>query len=172
LNRQKGIELLLRALAAGTSGPSLDVIGAGSDDAELRTLAGELGLADRIRWHGVLPQARLAEYYRAAAALVVPSVEEGLGMVAVEALLCETPVVAFASGGLTDIVRDGSTGVLVPPGDLAALAAALDELLAQPGRAAALGRAGRLYALANFAPESVARRYAEIYRDAIASRAA
>jgi glycosyltransferase involved in cell wall biosynthesis len=81
-------------------------------------------------------------------------------------MLCRTPVIAFASGGLTDIVQDDRTGVLVPPRDLPALAAAMDAIVGAPERAARLGEAGRMFALSRFAPESAARRYAEIYRAA------
>ena len=113
----------------------------------------------------------LAPLYQQASAVVVPSVEEGLGLVAVEALLCETPVVAFDSGGLRDVIQHEKTGLLVKPNDPAELARALDELLARDGRGSDLGRAGRLYALSAFAPESAARRYAEIYRQAVARNA-
>ena len=171
LNKQKGIEHLLRALREMRHQTHLDIVGSGPDEAELRALAGQLGVGDRVHWHGSLPQPALAEYYRRASALVVPSREEGLGLVAVEALLCETPVIASDSGGVTDIVRHESTGLLVPPGDPAAIAAAVDTLLDRSDRGAALGQAGRLHVLANFAPASVARRYAEIYRDALDGRA-
>jgi glycosyltransferase involved in cell wall biosynthesis len=116
-----------------------------------------------------VPQDQLAAFYRRAAALVVPSVDEGLGLVAVEAQLCATPVVAFASGGLTDVVQDDRTGLLAPNVDAGALAAAITSLLARSDRGASLGAAGRLHALATFAPESVARRYADVYKSAIAS---
>jgi glycosyltransferase involved in cell wall biosynthesis len=170
LNKQKGIELLLHALSRiPDRSLSLDVVGDGDDRDTLRELATALGIADRVRWHGALPQPRLAEFYRGAAALVVPSVGEGLGLVAVEAQLCETPVVAFDSGGLPDIVQHDRTGVLVGNVDAGALAAALVSLLERDDRGAALGAAARLHALATFAPESVARRYADIYRNAIAS---
>jgi glycosyltransferase involved in cell wall biosynthesis len=96
--------------------------------------------------------------------VVIPSVGEGLGLVAVEAQLCETPVIAFDSGGVTDTVIDGETGVLVPATDVTALAHAIDQLLQAPDRRAAMGRAGRMHALALFAPESAARRYAQLYR--------
>lgn len=164
LNAQKGIELLLRAIAVSSAKPSLDVIGDGPDSERLRALAGELEIADRVSWIGTLPQQQLTEYYRSATALVVPSVNEGLGLVAVEAQLCETPVIAFDSGGLADVVSNGRTGILVEDISASALAAAIDSLLASPDRGAALGAAGRLHALATFAPESVARRYATIYR--------
>jgi glycosyltransferase involved in cell wall biosynthesis len=164
LNAQKGIELLLRALAVTTTEPTLDVVGDGPDGARLKALAGELEIANRVRWIGALPQHELTEYYRAATALVVPSIDEGLGLVAVEAQLCETPVIAFDSGGLSDVVSNGRTGILIDNVSASALAESIDALLASPDRGAALGAAGRLHALATFAPESVARRYATIYR--------
>lgn len=170
LNKQKGIELLLHALSRmPDTSVSLDVVGDGDDRDVLRQLATALGLAERVRWHGAVPQPKLADFYRAATALVVPSVGEGLGLVAVEAQLCETPVVAFDSGGLPDIVQHDRTGVLVEQVDASALAAALVSLLEREDRGASYGAAGRMHALSTFAPESVARRYADIYRSAIAS---
>jgi glycosyltransferase involved in cell wall biosynthesis len=167
LNGQKGVDHLLHAVAAMKTRAELDIVGDGTGRGDLEKLAGELGIAERLRWHGQLPQPALAAMYQRAAAVVVPSVDEGLGMVAVEALLCETPVVAFESGGLTDIVQHEKTGLLVAPGDRAALAKTLDELLARDGQGRDLGRAGRLYALSAFAPESAARRYAGIYRQVL-----
>ena len=170
LNKQKGVEMLLHALARVPGDAlHLDVVGDGDDRDTLQALAGALGLADRVQWHGALPQPQLVDFYRRATALVVPSVDEGLGLVAVEAQLCETPVVAFHSGGLPDIIQHDRTGVLVNEIDAGALAAALVSLLERDDRGAALGAAARLHALATFAPESVARRYADIYRSAIAS---
>ncbi len=170
LNRQKGIELLLHAMAKLPGGsPGLDVVGDGEDREQLRQLTTGLGLDDRVTWHGAVPQNRLPAFYRRAIALVVPSVEEGLGLVAVEAQLCATPVIAFASGGLTDVVQDDRTGILVADVDADALAAAIEALLTRYDRGAALGAAGRLHALATFAPESVARRYADVYKSAIAA---
>ena len=170
LNKQKGIELLLHTVARlPDSSIRLDVVGDGEDLAELQALASALGITDRVIWHGAIPHPELARFYRRAAALVVPSVGEGLGLVAVEAQLCETPVVAFDSGGLPDVVQHDRTGVLVKTVDAAALAAAVVSLLERDDRGASLGAAGRLHALATFAPESVARRYADVYRAAIAS---
>jgi glycosyltransferase involved in cell wall biosynthesis len=144
----------------------LDVIGDGPDGEALHARAVQHGLAERVKWHGTLPQPRLADFYRAATALVVPSLGEGFGMVTVEAQLCETPVVAFASGGLADTIDHGTTGFLVPPGDLHALARTLDAVIADPS-IDVVGKAGRQSALARFAPESVARRYGQVYRAAL-----
>jgi glycosyltransferase involved in cell wall biosynthesis len=167
LTAQKGIASLIEAIARMRHTVSLDVVGDGPLASDLRARVSQLGLGDRVRWLGQLPQPRLVDLYRGATALVVPSTDEGLGLVAVEAQLCETPVVAYESGGLTDTVQHDRTGLLVPPGDVGALAAALDALLDRPDRGADLGRAGRMVALAGFAPESAARRYAGIYRSVV-----
>jgi len=166
---QKGLDHLLRALSLMKGRAILDVVGNGGESERYRALAQELSVANRVAWHGQLRSDQLAGLYRAATALVVPSIDEGLGLVAVEALLCETPVVAFRSGGLTDVIQDGSTGVLVAPGDSAVLAAALDRVIAEPERARALGTAGRLNVLSRFAPESAAQRYSDIYAQVLDS---
>lgn len=169
LTPQKGVDHLLRALAEMREIAVLDIVGEGSSRDDLRALARDLSLDGRVAWHGQLSQEQLAGLYCAATALVVPSTEEGLGLVAVEALLCETPVVGFRSGGLTDVIRDNSTGILVEPGNSSALARALDDVIADPARASALGKAGRIHALSTFAPESVARRYARVYHQVLAA---
>jgi glycosyltransferase involved in cell wall biosynthesis len=171
LTEQKGVEHLLYALASMKTAAALDIVGDGPNREALKQLAQQLGVDSRIRWHGQVSQSALPPLYQRAAAVVIPSVDEGLGLVAVEALLCETPVVAFDSGGLRDVIQHEKTGLLVKPGDRAALASTLDDLLARDGRGSQLGRAGRLYALSAFAPESAARRYAEIYRQVLGARA-
>jgi len=121
-----------------------------------------------VTWRGTLPQQDLAALYRRAAALVVPSRDEGLGLVAVESLLCETPVIAFDSGGLRDIVLHERTGLLVKDFSAASLAESIDQLLDNPAQAREWGTAGRESVLSVFAPEVVSRNYATIYRSAIA----
>jgi glycosyltransferase involved in cell wall biosynthesis len=170
-NEQKGLEHLLYAMAAMKVEATLDIVGEGPNREKLEQLSQQLGIASRIRWQGQVKQSELPRLYQSVAAVVVPSVDEGLGLVAVEALLCETPVVAFDSGGLRDVIQHDRTGILVKPGDRGALAAALDDLLGRDGAGNDLGRAGRLYALSAFAPESAARRYAEIYRQVVGANA-
>jgi len=163
LNAQKGLDDLLQAMARARKAWTLDVVGDGPDRERLRQRAQELGVASRITWLGHLPQSELAPLYARSAALVIPSSDEGLGLVGIEAALCETPSVAYASGGLTDVVRDGTTGWLVPEGDIAALAHAIDGVVDRPTKARAAGVTARVRALAAFSPESVGARYREAY---------
>jgi glycosyltransferase involved in cell wall biosynthesis len=171
LTEQKGLARLLRAMARMHSRPRVAVVGAGRvDDAPLRRLAEEQGLADRIEWLPLLSQTELAAQYRRATIHVVPALDEGLGLTAVEALLSETPVVGFASGGLPDIVPDGVGGLLVPAGDEAALAGALDSLLADRRARGEMAVAGRAYVERRFGSDAAAERYLEIYRGVAARR--
>lgn len=168
LSEQKGIAHAIEALARMRESATLDVVGDGPLAGTLARLVSRLGVEGRVRFHPSVRHEELVHMYRAATALVVPSVGEGLGLVAVEALLCETPVVAFASGGIVDVVRDDRTGLLVPPGDIDALARALDRIVADDALARRLGSTGRAAALERFTPEAVARTYAAIYRGALA----
>jgi glycosyltransferase involved in cell wall biosynthesis len=167
LNAQKGLDDLLQAMARASRSWTLDVVGDGPDGEALRRRAESLGVDGRITWLGHLPQSALPALYARSAALIIPSTEEGLGLVGVEAALCETPAIAYASGGLTDVVRDGATGWLVPTGDVAALAHAIDGVVERPTKARAFGAAARVRALATFSPEAVGARYRAAYDAAV-----
>jgi glycosyltransferase involved in cell wall biosynthesis len=170
LSEQKGLARLLAAMTIMKTMPRLTVVGAGRlDDSALRARASALALDDRIEWLPILSQAELAVQYRRAAVHVIPALDEGLGLTAVESLLSETPVVGFDSGGLPDIVRDGETGRLVPPGDETALAAALDQLMTDADLRRRLGEQGRAHAERTFGLRAVARGYAELYQRTLAS---
>jgi glycosyltransferase involved in cell wall biosynthesis len=97
-------------------------------------------------------------------AVVVPSLGEGFGMVALEAMERARPVIAAAIGGLEDIVRDGETGLLVPPGEAEPLAEAMLALAAEPERAAAMGAAARTRAIVRFPEARCTDRTEEVYR--------
>jgi len=168
LNAQKGLRVLLDALThPSLSAATLDVVGDGPDAPSFRRLADERGVRDRVHWHGALMQPELVPLYQQASVVAMPSTEEGLGLVAVEAQLCETPVVAFASGGLPDVVRIDAGGTLVTPGDTAAFAGAIARLLDDAVLARDAGRTAREAMLAHFAPEAVGRRYLALYRETL-----
>ena len=166
----KGHAVLLRALArARETVPelALDLAGTGPLEGELRALAASLGLDDAVRFLGYVAPVQPA--IERAAAVVVPSLGEGFGLVALEAMERVRPVVATRVGGLPEIVRDGETGLLVPPNDAEALARAFVELASDLDRAAALGVAGRERVEREFSEERCAERTEAIYRAALAS---
>jgi len=176
LNAQKGLADLFDAMGSPAmraddaqrdgAPTSLDVVGDGPDGEALKARAIALGLADRVRWYGALPQPALVPLYQGASVLAIPSREEGLGLVAVEAQLCGTPVVAYADGGLIDVVRPDHGGTLVTVGDTRALGEALARLLADETAARVLGMTARHDMLARFSPEAAADRYLTHYRQA------
>lgn len=134
-----------RRVAAERPGARLAVVGDGDRRAEAEARARADGLAERVLFLGRLPAGALAVEYARAAVVVVASTSpaESFGMVAAEANAAGAAVVASRVGGVPDFVRDGENGVLVPPGDAAALADALLALFASPERALALGARGR-----------------------------
>lgn len=108
-------------------------------------------------------QADVLAIYHASDAVLMPSLAEGHPMTALEAMACGLPVVASRAGGLTEIVLEGKTGLLVPPGDAAALAAAVAAMAADPETARAMGAAGRRRAEAEFTLERMLERLVEVY---------
>ena len=120
----------------------------------------------RVAWAGYLDEDAKHEALAAAAVFVLPSTSEGLPMALLEAMAHGRPVVATRVGGVPDLVTDGRDGVLVDAGDPAALASAVAALLADPERAAALGRAAR-GRVADMSPERVAERVDAIYREVL-----
>jgi glycosyltransferase involved in cell wall biosynthesis len=167
LNAQKNPIVLLHALADLPDEIYLDVVGDGPDASALSTLAANLGVAHRIAWHGHQSRAAMPALYAQASCTLVPSRDEGFGMVAAESLLCETPVIATRSGGLPDIVRDSETGALLTPFDDASTwSAAIRELLSDEVRRTEMGATGREQMLALVAPAAVAERYRGVYERA------
>jgi glycosyltransferase involved in cell wall biosynthesis len=166
LNAQKGLADLLEAMA-WVPAATLDVVGDGDDREALRARAERLGVHARVRWLGAIPRTELPASYRAAQAVVVPSRNEGLGLVAVEAQLSRTPVIAYRSGGLPDVVDPKWGGTLVPPGDVRALAGAIDALLQDPSRAQGYGASARATMLDRFSPSTVAAGYRDRYLGAL-----
>jgi len=164
LNEQKNPIVLLRALAELPDDVHLDVVGDGPDASALHALGAQLGVAHRIAWHGQQPRDAMPAFYAQASCTLVPSREEGFGMVAAESLLCETPVVATDSGGLPDIIRAGESGTLLSSGDDVAMwSAAIRDIVQHPAHRQALGATGREQMLALVSPIAVAERYRTVY---------
>jgi len=164
LNAQKGLADLLDAMARLQGSATLQVIGEGEDRAALEARAARLGIAPSIEWLGRGTPEQLATAFRGAAAVVIPSRGEGLGLVAVEAQLCGAPVIGYRSGGLSDVIDPSWGGVLVEPGDIVQLASAIDSVLSakpDPTRRDAAVRIMR----ERFAPQAVAERYVALYRE-------
>ncbi len=169
---RKGIRFLLEAGAELKSQfPDLKIVlaGDGFERPELARLAAELGIASDVTFLGWVPNVELPQYYRAAAVSVIPSLEEGFGIPAAEAMGCEVAVVASDAGGLPEVVENGVTGIVVPRGDAKALAQAIGSLLADPQRRRVMGQAGRERALRLFDWDRSAQQFEEIYRE-VASR--
>jgi glycosyltransferase involved in cell wall biosynthesis len=166
----KGHLVLLRALAQARSrvpGLALDVAGRGPLEPALKEFARELGVEEAVRFLGfVSPVQKAVEQ---AAVVVVPSLGEGFGMVALEAMERARPVIASAVGGLPEIVSHRRTGLVVEPGDAEALADAMAELAGDLTLAAAMGEAGRERAVSEFTPERSAKRIETLYRAALGS---
>lgn len=129
-----------------------DIIGSGDLEPRLRAQIDTLGLGERVRLRGGLPLERVAAEMREARVVVLPCVVaadgnvDALPTVLLEAMACGRPVVSTALSGIPEIVADGETGFVVPPGDVGALAGALRTILGDDGLAARFGQAGRLRA--------------------------
>jgi glycosyltransferase involved in cell wall biosynthesis len=147
LSREKGVLDLVRA----AQGMKLVVAG----DGPLR--------AQVPQARGFLPRDELARLYSRAAVVACPSHREGFGVACLEAMAHGRPVVAGAVGGLLDLVADGETGILVPPGDVVALRSALERLLGDRELRQRLGAAGRRRAAKEFSWDRVTRETVELY---------
>jgi len=179
LSAQKGADQLLRALAllAPTHPHArLTIVGDGPERPALAALVASLALSERVTFVGLRTPQDVASLYRSASVLAIPATtgrlgeREGFGQVAVEAMLAGLPVVATATGGLVDIIDDGTTGLLVSEGDPVALAHALTRLLDDAELAESLATRGRRTALERFSPTALAQAYLTLYRDAANSR--
>lgn len=167
---QKDHALLLQALAACRELPwTLELVGSGPLEGAARERSAALGLDARVRFLGTRHD--VAEVLAHAQAFVLASHWEGFPRSILEAMRAGLPVVASAVGGAHESVADGVTGRLVPPGDERALAAALREVLADPERRAAFGRAGRARYEAAFTFERMLSSTLEVYRSLAPSAA-
>jgi len=142
--KAKGVDLLLKALAGCRSEwERFEFIGAGPDADRMRALADELELGDSIVWTGRAAPQAVAERMRAADFFVLPSLSEGRPNVVMEAMASALPIIATRVGGIPHMLSDGQTGLLVPPGDVEGLTAAVTELCRSEELRDRLGRNAR-----------------------------
>ncbi|MGE5686772.1 MAG: glycosyltransferase family 4 protein, partial [Gemmatimonadota bacterium] len=173
----KGHDTAIRSLAlvrAKVPNARYAIAGGGPLRDYLARVADSLGVAAAVEFLGDVPDAALSDVYRSADVLLTLSREsgsgggaEGFGIVCLEAAACGVPVVAGRSGGLPDAVEDGVTGVLVDPTNIGAAADAIVSLLTDPGRARAMGEAGRKRVLEGFTWERMAQEARRIFAEAV-----
>jgi glycosyltransferase involved in cell wall biosynthesis len=163
LIRAKGIDIALRALAELAERVVLWVVGGGEEAGALEQLAGELGVAGRVRFLGL--QGEVEPYLQAADVFVCPSRwAEAAGLVNLEAGACGLPVIASDIGGIPEYVADGRTGLLFPAGDHHRLAEHVGRLLADPEAACRMGREARQWVVEHFSAEARLEDYLDLYR--------
>ena len=170
----KGFRYLAEALhevRKRRSDVTLTVIGKPGVNTETEELLERLGLTRAVRFTGFVEDHDIARHYAESTLAVVPSLYEGFGFPAGEAMACEVPVVSTTGGALPEVVGDdGACGLLVPPRDSLALARAIDGLLGQPERRAMMGAAGRARVLSQFTWQRAAERTVDAYREVIEQR--
>ena len=170
---QKGTDVFVEAMCALLPKyPDFTAIIIGP--ADQRSFAGRLaarvaaaGLAERVRFLGELPIAEVPRWYQRISIYAFTSRNEGFGLTLLEAMAAGAALVAARSGGAERVVSDGETGLLVPPGDVDALVSALEPLMRDPQRAAALGRNARARVIAEFTIDAEVERIAAVYRQVL-----
>ena len=171
ITRQKGVAVLLRAAAMLDPTAQLVLCAGAADTPELREevtslVAGLQASRTGVVWiPQMLPKRDIIQLLTHATVFACPSVYEPLGIVNLEAMACGTAVVASRVGGIPEVVEEGVTGLLVPPDDPSALAEALNALLRDPGRATAMGDAGRKRAVGSFSWDAVAAQTVALYEE-------
>lgn len=169
----KGFEDLIVAWATVVSthpGAHLTIVGEGPLRSRLEKLAMSFGIGQEVEFVGAITADRrgdLVELYQQVRVVVQPSHHEGLSTVLLEAMACSTPVIATAVGAHPTLIADGVNGRLVPPRQPTALAQAVNDLLADPVRAAQLGRRGRLTVAETYDWAIVARSYVSLYEELV-----
>ena len=167
LHHQKGVDVLLRAVALMQGSRKLEIVGDGPERESLDTLARELGIGDVARFRGSVPHAETPTVLPQWDVLVLPSrtlpnVKEQFGRVLIEAMASGVPVVGSSSGEIPDVI--GPAGCVFPENDAAALARILEEFAATPALRAGLAETARRRAVEQYSWEAVADRTARLYQ--------
>lgn len=169
LRAYKGLPFLLRALAR-LKGVRAVIAGEGPLRPELEKLAGELRIAERVHFAGRVDHEDAVALLHAAAMFVLPSHlrSEAFGLCQIEAMACGLPIISTdLPTGVPEVNRDGETGLIVPPGDAEALAAAIKKLIDDPDLRKRLGEGGKQRARENYGAETMSERVAEVYREVL-----
>ncbi|MHB8073891.1 glycosyltransferase [Desulfosporosinus fructosivorans] len=128
----------------------LRIAGEGPERRALEGLAEKLGVTDCIEWLGRLPNTDVADLYRSVDVVVVPSRQESFGVTAVEGSACARPVIASRVGGLTEVIVEGETGLIVPPESISELGKAMEHLIKDPALRDRMGQKGRAHVLRHY----------------------
>lgn len=161
LEKQKGFDLLLRACALVRNPWTLTIVGAGSQLSSLEALTEELAITDRVQFYGTTDS--VPEVFEAHDVFVLASRWEGLGLVVMEAMTAGRPVIASRTGGITELIIDGETGMLVDSTNARAFAAAIDLACEDHVRLRHHAAAARTYALLHFRIQDMVREYETLY---------
>jgi glycosyltransferase involved in cell wall biosynthesis len=171
IDHYKGVDYLLRALAHVSAPFRCSVIGDGDYLPAYKKLARKLGLCDVVEFVGWLPRQEIAAHLRAVSAVIVPSIwPEPFGIVGLEALMCSKPVVAFDVGGISDWLKDGKNGYLVPVKNTTLLAEKITKLLRDPQTAANMGAEGHRFVTDNFSKQQHFERLLSVFGRAAAGK--
>jgi glycosyltransferase involved in cell wall biosynthesis len=164
---RKGIRFLIKAMPLVLEkhpNVKLLVAGDGMERLSLEKLIDGLMLNENVILLGWIQNDLLPDYYNAADISVIPSLEEGFGIPAAEAMGCELPVVATDAGGLVEVVKDGISGLIVPKADEKALAEAIIKLLDNPDKALTMGKAGREVVEKEFTWDKTAEKFLNLFK--------
>ena len=170
LVREKGVQVLLEAaptILESHPGATIVIAGAGYYEGELRALVGEKGLGERVKFFGLANDADLAELYTIADVLVVPSLYEPFGIVALEGMAARVPTVTSDAGGLKDIVEHTKDGITTFAGDSGSLAWGILQVLDNPELARNIKQAARNKVLDQFTWAKITERTLEFYETAL-----
>lgn len=154
------------------SGVKLVMCGDGPERADAEALAARLGVRESASFVGKQPQSQIREYLSVADLLLLPSQSESFGLTALEAMACETPVIATRVGGIPELVEDKMCGYLFEIGDVDGMAQAALRVLADDSERERLGRRGREIAVSRFTAEKIIPQYEELYSRVVRESAA
>jgi glycosyltransferase involved in cell wall biosynthesis len=167
LVEEKGVHILLQAVAGLDGDWVLKLVGTGPQTASLQALCVELGIEKRVLWAGAVPSAEIPRILNELDVLVLPSLtrrnwKEQFGRILIEAMACEVPVVGSSSGEIPHLIAD--TGLIFPEGDVEALRDALSRLMREPDLRLELGQKGRARVLAHYTQQQIAAETYTLYQ--------